>query len=117
MIEIAFFDPDSGEPPLVLPIKAGEVLQLGRRHEYFGMNSPVRTFTISSPDASRRHAEIRCLENLALMLVDCGSERGTKLNQENCASHVEYPLKAGDEVQISRFRFLIRAGQVRGKTR
>jgi len=65
---------------------------------------------LGEPGISARHAEIRLLENDALLLKDLSSETGTLLNGEPVN---EAMLGSGDEIRIGTCRWMLQAPGLR----
>ncbi len=80
----------------------GETIVLG--------SSPNCDVHLDEAGVSARHAEIRLLENDALLLKDLGSETGTLLNGEPVN---ETMLGSGDEIRIGTCRWMLQAPGLR----
>jgi len=78
---------------------AGTVVTIGRHPE-----SDIRLEDVT---VSRRHAQLRVADG-AYMVADLGSLNGTYVNQERVES---IALEDGDEIQIGKFRLMLRVGR------
>lgn len=83
-----FLVPPFGEP---VPFPGGELFTIGR--------DDACTLRLTTPKASRRHAEIVWQESNAV-LHDLGSQNGTWVNDDRLPPKGSRPLKDGDAIQI-----------------
>ncbi|BCJ38261.1 oxoglutarate dehydrogenase inhibitor [Actinocatenispora thailandica] len=77
----------------------GPMVTIGRHPE-----SDIRLEDVT---VSRRHAQVRVAEG-TYTVADLGSLNGTYVNQERIESVV---LEDGDEIQIGKFRLMLRVGR------
>jgi len=83
-------------------VEEGEVLEIGRKQT----GSGKRKLILPYPEVSGQHAEIRCKPS-GWTIVDSGSTNGTTLNGNRLQPGKEYPVKAGDRVQIAQYNLII----------
>lgn len=68
---------------------------------------PDSDIVLDDGTVSRRHAEVRVLENNDVQIVDVGSLNGTYVNRKPVDSAT---LSNGDEVQLGKFRLVFLTG-------
>ena len=88
---------DASEPVLTMPLGV-ETVAIGRDDD--------NHMVLSQPTVTRKHAEIRCVED-RLLLTDLGSSMGTLLNGARLDPLVAAELTPGAEFTIFPYRFTV----------